>query len=103
MAYGDLNKYMDAVADLGRNPVSKNPIQSEYGDEHADAGGDCRTRLAGPSSRVQTGTGKYLFPCSDDHKQDWHLTWLILTLAIRDDHTYIHTYIQDLQERSRMT
>ena len=28
-----LNKYMDAAAELGRNPVSKHQIQSEYGDE----------------------------------------------------------------------
>ena len=30
-----LNKYMDAVAELGRNPVSKHHIQPEYGDEQA--------------------------------------------------------------------
>ena len=29
---------MDAAAELGRNPVSKHQIQSEYGGEHADAG-----------------------------------------------------------------
>ena len=31
---------MDATAELGRNPVSKNQIQPEYGDEQADAGRD---------------------------------------------------------------
>ena len=31
---------MDAAAELGRNPVSKNQIQSENGDEQADAGRD---------------------------------------------------------------
>ena len=31
---------MDAAAELGRNPVSKHQIQSEYGDEQADAGRD---------------------------------------------------------------
>ena len=31
---------MDATAKLGRNPVSKQPIQPEYGDEQADAGRD---------------------------------------------------------------
>ena len=30
MAYGGLNKYMDAAAELGRNPVSKHQIQPEY-------------------------------------------------------------------------
>ena len=40
MAYGGLNKLMDAVAELGRNPVSKHQIQPEYEDEQADAGRD---------------------------------------------------------------
>ena len=38
-----------------------NQIQPEYGDEQADAGRDCRTRLARPNSQVRTGTGKYSF------------------------------------------
>ena len=33
---------MDATAELGRNPVHQ--IQPDYGDEHADAGRDYRTR-----------------------------------------------------------
>ena len=44
-----LNKYMDAAAELGRNPVSKHQIQPEYGDEQADPGRNCRTRLARPN------------------------------------------------------
>ena len=32
--------YMDAAAELRRNPVSKHQIQPEYGDERADAGRD---------------------------------------------------------------
>ena len=43
MAYGGLNKYMDAVAELGRNPVIKHQIQPEYGYEQADARRDCQT------------------------------------------------------------
>ena len=35
-----LNKQMDAVAELGSNPVSKLQIQPEYEDEQADAGRD---------------------------------------------------------------
>ena len=31
--------------ELGSSPISKHQIQSEYGDEQADAGRDCRTRL----------------------------------------------------------
>ena len=45
-----INELMDAVAELGRNPVSKHQIQPGYGDEQADAGRDCRTRLARPNS-----------------------------------------------------
>ena len=64
MAYGGLNKYMDAAAvELGKNPVvSKHQIQPEYEDEQADAGRDCRTRLARPNSEARTTTGKYSFP-----------------------------------------
>ena len=50
---------MDAAAELGRNPVSKHQNQSEYGDEQADAGRDCRTRLARPKFRAQTRRRKY--------------------------------------------
>ena len=32
--------YLDAAAELGRNPVGKHQIQSEYGDEQTDAGQD---------------------------------------------------------------
>ena len=50
---------MAAAAELGRNPVCKHQIQSKYGDEQADAGRDCRTRLARPNSQARTLTGKY--------------------------------------------
>ena len=52
------------VAEIGRNSVlllSKHQIQPEYGDEQADAGQDCRTRLERPNSPARTGTGKYSF------------------------------------------
>ena len=52
---------MDAAAELGRNPVSKHQIQLKYGDEQADAGRDCRTRLARLNSQALTGTGGYSF------------------------------------------
>ena len=59
MAYGGVNKYMDAAAELRSNPVvSKHQIQPEYGDEQADAGrNDCRTRLARPNFRRERGQG----------------------------------------------
>ena len=50
---------MDAAAELGRDPVSKHQIQPEYGDEQADAGRDCRTRLARLNFQARTGTEKY--------------------------------------------
>ena len=84
---------MDAAAELGRNPVSKHQIQPEYGDEQADAGRDCRNRLARPNSQARTGTGEYYFPCSADHEQDWQPYPVDPYSAICDDHTYIHTYI----------
>ena len=83
---------MDAAAELGRNPVSKHQIQSEYGDEQADAGRD-----AEPVSREQIlkharGRGNIHFPCSADHEQDWQPYPVDPYSAICDDHTYIHTY-----------
>ena len=38
IAYGGLNKYIGAAAELGRNPISEHRIQPEYGDEQAGAG-----------------------------------------------------------------
>ena len=61
MAYDGLKKLMDAAAEPGRNPVSKHQIEPEYGDEQANAGLDCRTRLARPSSQARTRTGQYSF------------------------------------------
>ena len=57
-----LNRNMDAAAELGRNLVSEDQIQPGYGDEQADAGRDCRTRLARPNSQARTGTRKKTFP-----------------------------------------
>ena len=40
MTCGGLNEIMNAVAKIGRNPVSKHQIQPEYGEREADAGRD---------------------------------------------------------------
>ena len=61
MAYGGLNEYMDAAAELGRNPLSKHQIQPEYGDEQSDTGRDCRNRLARPNAQARTRTKEYSF------------------------------------------
>ena len=58
MAYDGLNKYMDAVAEIGRNPVSKHqPIRFSLSieNERAGAGRDGRTRLARPNSQGTNG------------------------------------------------
>ena len=86
---------MDAVAELGRNPVSKHPqIQPEHGDEQADARRDCRNRLARPNSQARTGTGKYPgninFPCLADHEQDWEPYRVDPYSCYICDNTYIH-------------
>ena len=49
---------LDAAAEIGTNPVSKHQIQPEYGDEQADAGRDCRNRLARPDFQARTRIGK---------------------------------------------
>ena len=56
-----LNKYMDAAAEIGRNPVTKHQIYPEHGDEQADTGWDCQTLLARLNFQVRTRTGKYSF------------------------------------------
>ena len=87
-----LNKKIDAAAELGRSPVSKHKIQPEYRDEQADAGRDCRTRLARPNSQARMRTGKYSFSLFSGRRAIGNLTRLILTLAI---YVTIHT-VRDL-------
>ena len=62
---------MDAAAELGQNSVSKRRIQSEYGDEQADAGRDYRIRLARPNLRCEKGQENIIFSCLADHEQHW--------------------------------
>ena len=73
---------MDAAAELGRNPVSKHQIHPEYGDEQAEAGRDCRTRLARPNSQARTRTGNIHFPVQLTTCRIGNFTRLIHTLAI---------------------
>ena len=87
---------MDAAEELGRNPVSKHQIQPEYGDEQADAGRDCRTRLAGPNSQARTNADReiFIFPVQLTTCRIGNLTRLIHTLATCVTiHTYIHTVV----------
>ena len=94
MAYGGLNKKMDAAAEIGRNPVSNHQIQPEYGNEQADAGRDSRTRLVRPNSQARTESENIHFPCSAGHEQDWqsylddpYSCYMLMTI-----HTYILMY-----------
>ena len=54
---------MDTAAELGRNTpvVSEHQIQPEYGDEQADAGEDCRTRLARLIFQARTNADREIF------------------------------------------
>ena len=79
---------MDAAAELRRDPVSKHQIQPGYEDEQADAGRDCRTRLARTNSQARTGTGEYYFPCSADHEPDWQPYPVDPYSCFMCDHTY---------------
>ena len=83
---------MDAGAELGRNPVSKHQIPPEYGDEQADAGRDCRTRLAKPNFRHERGQGNMYFSCSADYVQDCQPSYPVDPYSCyMCDHTYIIT------------
>ena len=74
---------MDAAAELGRDPVSKHQIQPEYGHEQADAGRDCRTRLARPKFSGANEDRKILFfPGQLTKSRIDKLTRLIHTLAM---------------------
>ena len=82
---------MDAAAELGRNAVSKHQIQPEYGDEQADAGRNCRIRLARQNSRTNADRELFIFPVQLTTGRIGNLTRLIHTLAICVTIPYIHT------------
>ena len=58
MAYDGLNKYTDAAAELGRDPVSSTRFSLSMENEQADAGRDCRAHRARPDSQARMGAGK---------------------------------------------
>ena len=47
--------------------------------------------------RHARGQGNIHFPCSADHEQDWQPYPVDPYAAIYDDHTYIHTYVNQKQ------
>ena len=94
---------MDAAAELGRNPVSKHQIQSEYGDEQADA-----TGLPNPSRETNFSGANadreiFIFPIQLTTTKIVNLlTRLIHTLAVCVTiHTYVTTVVQTVQQLRR--
>ena len=84
---------MDAVAEIGRNPVSKQKIQPEYGNnDRLTRDGTAELVSRDQILRHVRGQGNINFPCSADHEQDWQPYPVDPYSAICDDHTYIHTY-----------
>ena len=82
---------MDAVAELGRNPVSKHQIQPEYGGKQAN-----KTGLPNPSRETKFSGANadreiFISPVQLITSRIGNLTRLIPTLTICDDHTYIRT------------
>ena len=69
---------MDAAAEVGRNPVSTR-FSLSMEKEQADAGRDCRTRLARP---ILTDRETSIFPVQLTTHRIVNLTRLIHTLAI---------------------
>ena len=75
-----------------REESLKHQIQSEYADEQADVGRDCRTRLARPKiSGADADREISIFPVQLTTCRIGYLTRLIHTLAIC---VTIHTYFQ---------
>ena len=83
---------MDAAAELGRNPVSSTRFSLSM-----DMSRLTRDGTAEPISRDQIlrharGQRNIIFPVQLTLSRIGNPTRLIHTLAICDDHTYIHTY-----------
>ena len=92
---------MDAAAELGRNPLSKHQIQPEYGDEQADAGRDCRTRIK--FSGAKGDRGIFIFPVQLTTSRIDNLTRLILTLAICVTIPYINRHTGTPKHKQKST
>ena len=73
-----------------KNTSLLHQIQPEHGDEQADAGRDCRTRLTRPNSQARTNADReiFIFPVQlITSRRIGNLTRLTHTLAIYDDNT----------------
>ena len=64
-------------------------IESEYGDEQAYAGRDCRTRLGRPNSQARTRDREiFIFPAQLTTSKIGNLIRLIILLLHVCDHTW---------------
>ena len=71
MAYGGINKYMDAAAEIGRNPVSKHRFSLSIDMSRMTLDGTVEPVSRDQFLRRERGQGNNHFPCSVDHVQDW--------------------------------
>ena len=74
-----LNEYINAAAELGRNPVSKHQIQLSMEISKLTRDGTAEHVSRDQILRGQRGQGNSIFPCSVDHEQDWQPYRLIHT------------------------
>ena len=92
MAYGGLIKRLDAVAELGRNPVSKYQIQPEYGMSRLTWDGTVEPVSRDEILRRERGQEMLILPVQLTTSRIGNLTRLIHTLAICvTRHTCIQT------------
>ena len=91
MAYGDLDKCMDAAVEIRRNPVSRHQIQPEYRKEQADGTGRLNPSRETKFSGTHGDRGMFIFPVQLTTSRIGNLTRLIHTLLyVMTIHTYIN-------------
>ena len=71
MAYGGLNKYMDAAAEVGKNPVRSTRFSLSMEMSRLTRDGTAEHVSRDQILRYERGQGNIHFPCSSDHVQDW--------------------------------
>ena len=71
MAYGGLNKSMDAAAELKRNPVVSTRFSLSMEMSRLARDGTAEPVSRGQIHWRERGQGNIHFLCSGDHEQDW--------------------------------
>ena len=84
---------MDAAAELGRNPVSKNRFSLSMEMSRLTRDGTAEPVSRDQILRRERGQGNINFPCSADHEQDWQPYPVDPYSCYMCNHTYIDTYI----------